>query len=865
MNRNSTRKGCRYLWVWALVLTLPIWLLFTWPLPAHVATAVPWSAHHYKTGARVNAMEPCDQLQFLYHYWLAADMLAGKTPWFHNLYEMNFGDDAAAYRPDSYFVPFSLIHALGQWLVSQPFGMNLAGVVALWLSALFTGMLVRRYGADDFMCALAMLIALIVPYRWHTLLGGSPTGPALAMAPWIVLGLDLAVRERCGWGGALAGLGIFFACTSDTHVFFFAVLSTPFWCLLALINRPGFAWTRLSEWLKQIPPLLPAAAGLGLAMWVSTHLGAKLDDAVHSGGRELGEVHNYSPVKAGLVTWDYLPMSNLIYVGWTLPVTFMLGGLAVLLAGWRRRKEEESVGEFSASVHRPLLTVVLLGIGMLGVVLLALGTNGPPDGLWTDLARDWIPRYNMIRQTSKIYCLMPTMMALAFVLVLPFLLGRWQILIRFGGLVVVLIATWEYRTQLNPAVMILDREQGAYKAVADSARAEGKDPRALVVAFWPGDSHETALYQHYVSLYRIRMVNGYTPFVSRYFMEEVYEKFESVNQGVLTDAQIDTLLAKGIDYLLLHEDRFPEKVSPFPVGLTLRNLMRNPRVAFMTRDHEVWAFRLLKSPGAESVAVAAPERLLPARRWEAEILNSSNTIAVMDGTASKGHFSQLEHPGAWIRTPTNHLAVVADPAIWLRVRGQGEIDALWCNEDTGLTDQGSYAIESNAWNWLVVPLPAMDWYSASTFMVSHKSGRTGIDMLMLMAGAWTSTVPVGAELRFNATDMFHAGHSDLTVNEVVMDQARRAGLMLYGPKLPLDPGHYEVELFIRTEAAAGTKMGELFVSLNDEQQLAHSDVVAGERAVVQWTQPDNRPFNIVLTFTGAAELRASHVIVRRLR
>ena len=63
--------------------------MFTWPLPRHVLTAIPFAAR--ADGPSHTQMAAGDHLQLLYNFWLFADTLAGHTPWGYNLYEFNAG------------------------------------------------------------------------------------------------------------------------------------------------------------------------------------------------------------------------------------------------------------------------------------------------------------------------------------------------------------------------------------------------------------------------------------------------------------------------------------------------------------------------------------------------------------------------------------------------------------------------------------------------------------------------------------------------------------------------------------------------------------------------------------------------------
>ena len=113
-------------------------------------------------------------------------------------------------------------------------------------------------------------------------------------------------------------------------------------------------------------------------------------------------------------------MSRHLYLG---VAWFVLVGLS----GWAfvRENRRAAVGSRRWPV---LLLFVLLG----GVLLLAWGAHGPLDGVILKLARKTLPRFVMIRQSVKVYCLLPTIMVLLLARTLP-ALQRW----RWGNVLIV--------------------------------------------------------------------------------------------------------------------------------------------------------------------------------------------------------------------------------------------------------------------------------------------------------------------------------------------------------------------------------------------------------------------------------------------
>ena len=99
-------------------------------------------------------------------------------------------------------------------------------------------------------------------------------------------------------------------------------------------------------------------------------------------------------------------------------------------------------------------------------------------------------------------------------------------------------------------------------------------------------------------------------------------RFQTVTQGELTDDDLAALARYQVNTIILHEDAFPEKVSPAPVGTTIRRLLAHPRLELLAHSGPVWSWRILPAP---SEATPLPtfdespsqkcEIISPARAW----------------------------------------------------------------------------------------------------------------------------------------------------------------------------------------------------------------------------------------------------------
>ena len=618
----------------ALLGGILVWAAITWPLPRLFSSAIPLSERRAADAPRIEENLPGDQFQLLYHFWLGRDVIAGGTPAFANVYEFNFRGDDALRRFETYYIPFSIVYGAFSAIWGHAAGWNAASLFSFLLGLLGTFALARRLSRSDGVAAAAALLLSAYPYRWHTLLTGSPTGFAICLVPWLAYGLDRLVRDCSAGGGAVAGLSLFAAFCSDLHVFYFSVLATPLFCAVPLILGGRPAARRIRATLLAAAPFLGAAlAAAALSRLASAELGA----STMRHGRTFEEMALFSPVMRGLFTTQFLVgTTNTIYVGIFAGLFFPA---LCALAAFRFRRDG----------RRRLAAVALLAAAALAAILLAAGVNGPFLGLPVRIARHIVPKYSLIRQPAKILCLMPTILAAVMAIALS-REGRQQpgatarrrspaagalaaAAAILGAAMFVQQMLW-FRVPLNR----LAKDAPAYRAVRAAADAIGdRDPKALAIPLWPGDSHRSAIYEQGVMESRLRLLNGYSPSPPADYFESVFKPLESVNQGVIDFAQYRLLGELGVHWIIFHEDVFPNQVSPFPAGVSLEALRRNPALMEIFQRDRVTAFRIREGLGEADFAQqsgAAPLTSLdfpPSIVWRERQIRRSFETASADG------------------------------------------------------------------------------------------------------------------------------------------------------------------------------------------------------------------------------------------
>jgi len=138
----------------------------------------------------------------------------------------------------------------------------------------------------------------------------------------------------------------------------------------------------------------------------------------------------------------------------------------------------------------------------------------------------------------------------------------------------------------------------------------------LEIPLWPGDSHYSSLYEYYITKDQIKRVNGYSPIVSRKYIEKIFKPLENLNLGVMGDREYHILKDIHVDYLTVHNniDVFRPKVAsnyfsdqksfpPLWVShkeydpyWTARRLMNSKYVTFVEKDKYkgIYLFKLVQ-------------------------------------------------------------------------------------------------------------------------------------------------------------------------------------------------------------------------------------------------------------------------------
>lgn len=817
-----------------------VWGIVAWPIPQHVFEGVvAFPTNNTRQAPR--EMVEGDHLQLMYHFWLAHDTWFGETEWSTNPYEFNRGSDEDEKVYNTYYFPFNVPYSVGYLLSGRAFGWNLAGIFSLWIS-LWTGWLwLRRMvpEGERKTCLLvaATLIGQAIPYRWNTLFNGSPTGLSLMWVPVMLLGLDMCIRDRKTWGAILAGGAIFFSGWSDTHTLFFTGLLCVFMVYPLHVHARQRWSVRVDDILCYLKRGWPLVIWAGLVLYQASIVKGGFSETEVKEGRKPEEVALFSHEWVDAISLQANGGTTETYLGFPLLIVLSIGTIFLVQAAYAKRRST-----IDASFAGLMCLVILV------TSLIACGTEGPFKVRGWEILVKVLPPMNMLRQPAKIYLILPALISLAIFLIALNIPDRFSRVV-FPILAAIFLVDFTYR--ITPTICLVAEENKAYAAVADDS--EGK-PHAVALPLWPGDSHWSSIYQHYSTLHRIRMLNGYNPLPATDYVEEVFVPLHVMNGGLFRDRDLDRLLDDGIPHILLHENAFPEKVSLFAVGGTLRAMLTHPRLQFLAQDGPVWAFRVLPQGQQSDNPKVAEWPMLSttihghsaycAGEYETVSKPNEAVVAQLRNEEDQIHFfREAQLSLVW---PTKMLAGVNNTA---------PLDV----SDGSMTRE--LASSSPAWQWLRLPL-GVDTTDQKIINISARTAGTAqMGSLHIVSEQWDPSLPDSVTIP--APSFFHAGHTDISQNSVEFTPRRDPhDFIFYGPVAPLDPGEFQVVLEFTSPAPSGTVLGYFQVNGLPETRTS---VEVGRECRFTFRFKDTRLLRLEFKYSGAAPLSLHRTRIQRLK
>jgi len=330
-------------------------------------------------------------------------------------------------------------------------------------------------------------------------------------------------------------------------------------------------------------PLIPLGLGWGLGLAAMLILKRRTMDASIAGaGRAWSEVRLFSPHLGDLFSPQAANSEQLVYLGLVL-LALALAGLVLLALG---RPSGAKGG---------MLAALWSALGLLAG-LLCLGPNLPQLPLYGFLYRH-LPFFNFPRVPGRLVILAVLLLALAGGWALRELarpLRRRRGAVLALGLALTVLIVWDLWPPARPGICLVP-PSGPLEATVRSALPGGpRSPQRLLgLPLWPGDSHQSSVYEFLVTRTRARLVNGYAPLVPRAYVAQVFWPLYPLDLGEVNQESLRTLERLQVGLVAFYSDAevYTSKVSPFPPDLARRRLEASGAFQPLRQEGNVFLLR----------------------------------------------------------------------------------------------------------------------------------------------------------------------------------------------------------------------------------------------------------------------------------
>jgi hypothetical protein len=345
-----------------------------------------------------------------------------------------------------------------------------------------------------------------------------------------------------------------------------------------IYDRWGFniEWVR-DRWNLFAAFLLPAFA---LFSWLLFEKMTKLDESVISEGRPLNIIRIYSPSLQDLFIRFQDNSEKMVYPG-VFAVLLALVGFCMYFSKAMRNQSLLQKWIFACAGLLFLLTYAL-----------SFGPNLSSVPIYI-FFHSTVPHFDYIRVPTRILYLsfffLSILCAFGFRALIQWI-GRKSWIIAVAFLLGIFV---DYLPAKPPGISLMPHQHPLYEYVKQHLRSE---ERILEIPIWPGESAWSSIYQFYSTRYRIPMINGYRPAISMAYVTNVFFPLSRIISGVMNLEIWKMLKDWNVRFVLVHEEAFPGKVSPFPPHFTTLRLKESEFLKFIHRQDKIYLFEVLDEP-----------------------------------------------------------------------------------------------------------------------------------------------------------------------------------------------------------------------------------------------------------------------------
>lgn len=619
------------------IIFIVLGIIYSRPLISNFNSSLPYT-HSPARAFEKTQLTQGDHLQLFYSLWLFKDYFISEGQrFFNDPYQFTVKDFPRPYTTRE--LPLSIMFLLFSFFGNVT-AYNCLIVLSFVLCGICMYLLTDKYFSSFPAALVSSVIFTLAPFRLAQLFGGHPNGFLVFWVPLVIYLYEQLWDKKKWTYGWLSGICVFLMAIQEPHLVYFTSLFTiVFW---------GYKFM----FKKDIKTLIPIGISwLFTAFYMLYIKRSIMGGSVAGAGRGFAEIRLFAPSIVHIFQRVNPVNEKYIYLGLAASALFVLSIFYKLK--FLSKKE-----------NFPYLFYFFVFIFTL---ILSLGPNLKYLPIYK-ICYKLIPFFHFPRSPARIIIF--TFLSLSLLAGY----GVKKILTKRGFLLtttIIFLICIDFRTYHRIGLTKVPVENSVYQYIKDSH----PNTPILELPIWPGEAAWASIYEYYTTLYQIPMINGYSAFVARDYVDKIFWPLVSINMGILTKEQYELLKSLGVKYILLHKEAYPAKVSPFPSNTAIENLKLNPYVRFIMDDKTIYLFTVLDKPiDRPTAAYTIPSRT--GLFYECEHLSHRMGRLVEDKTASQETSLFVDEPlskpvhfvfGPWKLFPPGRYKVI------YRLRGTAQI------------------------------------------------------------------------------------------------------------------------------------------------------------------------------------------------
>jgi len=508
-------------------------------------------------------------------------------------------------------------------------------------------------------------------------------------------------------------------------------------------------------------PVWPLAVGLCLTVARMLLVKASnFDQSIAGQGRGLHEVLLFAPRLHDLLDINNPHMEKLVHLGWVLAGLSLLA-LTLLALARPIKARQASLAAIWAFL------AALSG-------LLALGPTVKAAPLY-ELFYSIVPFFNFPRVPGRL---------IIFAVLMLSLLAGWAVRELSGGprrkawlsaalsLALTTGLAWDLGWPARTGVSLLTAPgQVAAGVTSQMITGPGSPERLLGLPIWPGDSHQSSVYELLITQTRAQMVNGYSPVVPRSYVKQVFQPLYALDLGMVDKTALENLDKLAVKLVTFHDDSlvYSPKVCPYPPALARQRLMASGAFFYVARHGNIFLLSLKSGarPDPAPGKIISPVTSL----WEAEDMPRETGELLEEKEASGWGLLFLDAVREGQPLPPRRPRAAGNV---VRARAGQHKAGFLCFGPYKAFPPGSYVASFRLRRPQDKPAASPGWVEVSADKGQRALGKLSLSRDILPAdGAWHDVkipfnLPVITELELRS---FFTGQEDLDLDVITVEFA----------------------------------------------------------------------------------------------